>query len=111
MIQRGLQVLERNQERHQPLVFHQDCTMALLKWEPLFDIGRLGEIERHNATNEVFVLFQGHAVIFAIDGQDLQIGQTKHVAMYRVQHGIWHGLLATRPARSVSVEGSGYPLM
>ncbi len=104
MSQRGLQVYEWNAEGYQPLVFHHDWMVALLNWEPAFDLDKLGEIERHNETDEVFVLQKGHALLITIDEQGMQLADMTPGVLYNVRQGVWHGLLATRDARWVIVE-------
>jgi mannose-6-phosphate isomerase-like protein (cupin superfamily) len=101
---RGLAVHDWAREGYQPLVFHHDWMVARLNWEPAFDAVRLGEIERHNATDEIFVLTAGQAMIFTIDELGMQIEQMRPGVIYNVRQGVWHGLLATHEARWVIVE-------
>jgi len=101
----GLEVFRWEGEGYQPLVFFQDWQVALLNWEPVFDLHHLGEIERHNDTDEVFVLLRGSALLFTLmeDGQmqaeDMQLG-----VLYNVPAGVWHNLLSSRDAAWVIVE-------
>ena len=104
MTERGLQIHEWYQEGYQPLLFHHDWMVALLNWEPLFDLAKLGEIERHNHTDEVFVLLQGTAFIFTIDEQGMQTEEMLLGVIYNVRQGTWHGLISTHDARWVIVE-------
>jgi len=104
MTERGLQIHEWNQEGYQPLLFHHDWMVALLNWEPLFNLAKLGEIERHNHTDEVFVLIQGNAVIFTIDEQGMQTEEMLPGVIYNVRQGTWHGLISAHDARWVIVE-------
>ena len=88
-----------------PLVFSDDWQLALLNWEPSFSLENLGEIERHVASEEVFVLVHGRALLFVFDaaGQlassDMQPG-----VVHNVLRGSWHNLLATPDASWVIVE-------
>lgn len=92
---------------YQPLVFSDGWQAALLNWEPLFDLAHAGEIERHNQTDEVFVLWRGRALIFVSDGERLQAEEMKTGAIYNVPRGVWHNLLASRDASWVIVENRG----
>ncbi len=92
---------------YQPLVFSDGWQAALLNWEPLFDLAHAGEIERHNQTDEVFVLWRGRALIFVSDGERLQAEEMKTGAIYNVPRGVWHNLLASRDASWIIVENRG----
>ena len=89
---------------YQPLVFSDGWQAALLNWEPIFDLANAGEIERHNQTDEVFVLWRGRAVIFVSDGERLQVEEMQAGAIYNVPRGVWHNLLARRDASWIIVE-------
>jgi uncharacterized protein YjlB len=89
---------------YKPLVFFDGWQVALLNWEQLFDLDNAGEIERHNQTDEVFVLWRGRALIFTSDGERLQATQMQPGAVYNVPAGAWHNLLASRDASWIIVE-------
>lgn len=90
---------------YQPLVFSHDWMVALLNWEPIFDINNANEIERHNQSDEVFVLLRGQAVLFAgVDMDQLQMIAMKPGTVYNVLKGTWHNLLATKDAAWIIVE-------
>jgi len=100
-----LETYEWAGEGFAPLVFTEGWQAALLNWEPLFDRRNLDEIERHNHTDEVFVLLRGHAVLFTrADGGALEAVEMEAGKIYNVPAGIWHNLVATRDARFLIVE-------
>lgn len=101
---RGLKIHEWNEAGYQPLVFSHDWQVALLNWEPIFDLEKLGEVECHNQTDEVFVLVKGKAVLFTIDEQGMQIEEMKPGVIYNVCKGVWHNLTSTRDASWIIVE-------
>ena len=89
----------------EPLVFTESWQAALLNWEPLFDRANLDEIERHNHTDEVFVLLGGQAVIFTRrESEPLRAVEMETGKIYNVPAGVWHNLVATRDARFLIVE-------
>jgi mannose-6-phosphate isomerase-like protein (cupin superfamily) len=90
---------------YQPLVFSPDWQVALLNWEPLFERANLTEIERHNHSDEVFVLLHGQAVIFTRtdDSALLAVEMTPGI-VYNVPRGVWHNLVATRDVAFIIVE-------
>ncbi len=101
----GMQVFDWQGEGYQPLLFSHDWQVALLNWEPIFDLDKVGEIERHLQTDEVFVLLKGRAVLFTIDeaGQML-VEDMRLNTVYNVTQGSWHNLVSTRDASWLIVE-------
>lgn len=103
-----LQEFDWTGEGFAPLVFTERWQAALLNWEPLFDRRNLDEIERHNLTDEVFVLLRGQAVLFTkAEGGDagpLQAVAMKPGVIYNVPAGVWHNIVATRDVRFLIVE-------
>jgi hypothetical protein len=102
--ERGLEILHWNEVGYQPLVLSNDWQVALLNWEPIFDMDQAGEVERHNQTDEVFVLLKGNALIFTVDYQGLQTEDMKPGTVYNVRKGVWHNLISTRDASWIIVE-------
>lgn len=100
-----LEVYDWAGEGFAPLVFTEGWQAALLNWEPLFDRRNLDEIERHNKTDEVFVLLRGQALLFTrpADGA-LQAVEMKAGTIYNVPAGVWHNLVATRDVSFLIVE-------
>lgn len=71
------------------------------------------QIERHNETDEVFVLIRGKSILFAATGQgERGIGRIDNVEMeslrvYNVKRGVWHACALGSDAVVVVVENSG----
>lgn len=101
----GVEIHHWAQQGYQPLVFSHDWQVALLNWEPIFDLQQAGEIERHNRSDEVFVLVKGQAALFTLstDGEFVVSEMVPHY-IYNVTQGTWHNLIATRDATWVIVE-------
>ncbi len=91
----------------QPLVASHDWLVSILNWEPIFDLDKFGELERHNNTDEVFVLTRGQALLFTSDDKDLRVEEMIPGVVYNVLKGSWHNLLATRDASWIIVENQG----
>jgi hypothetical protein len=103
----GQEMYEWTDQGYSPLVFSHDWQVALLNWEPIFDLDKMGEIERHNNTDEVFVLIKGRAVLFSIDKEGLQVSDMHPGAIYNVLKGAWHNLISSRDATWIIVENRG----
>ena len=102
--QQALECHEWNGEGYRPLVFSDDWMVARLNWEPVFDPARLGEIERHMETDEVFVLWQGQAALFVVTEDGAHLVDMPPGTVYNVARGAWHNLVATRDASWIIVE-------
>ncbi|MBI5667639.1 MAG: hypothetical protein HZC41_06490 [Chloroflexi bacterium] len=90
---------------YKPLVFSDGWQVALLNWEPLFDRANLTEIERHNHSDEVFILMIGRAVLFTRrEGEALAAVEMTRGTIYNVPRGVWHNLVATRDVMFTIVE-------
>jgi ureidoglycolate hydrolase len=73
----------------------------------------IGQMERHNETDEVFVLMRGESVLFVATGQcECGIGRISNVKMdslrvYNVKRGVWHACALGSDAVVLVVENSG----
>jgi len=100
-----IKIYRWEQEGYKPLVYSDGWQVALLNWEPLFDRENLDEIERHNQTDEVFVLLRGWSVLFVrpesgtLEAIDMEPG-----VIYNVPKGVWHNLVASRDVAFLIVE-------
>ena len=100
-----LEIYDWSGEGFEPLVFTDKWQAALLNWEPLFDRVNLDQIERHNYTDEVFVLLRGQAVLFTRPEHGaLQAVEMTAGTIYNVPAGVWHNIVATRDVSFLIVE-------
>ena len=71
------------------------------------------QLERHNETDEVFVLMRGKAILFIATGQgEWGTGKINNVEMeslqvYNVKRGVWHACALGPDAVVLVVENSG----
>jgi mannose-6-phosphate isomerase-like protein (cupin superfamily) len=77
-----------------------------MNWEPRFDPGNLGKVERHNLTDEVFVLMRGQGLLFIDTDGTIQAIDMQPGFIYNVTAGTWHGVLGTHEASWLIVESS-----
>jgi hypothetical protein len=106
-VKKGQEVFQWSEQGYSPLVFSHDWQVALLNWEPIFDLEKMGEIERHNQTDEVFVLIKGQAALFTLTSEGMLVSDMTPGAVYNVTKGSWHNLISTRDAAWVIVENRG----
>jgi len=90
---------------YQPLLLQPNWMVSLLNWEPAAERANLKEIERHNQSDEVFVLLKGRSVLFVRqDGERLQAFDLKPGVIYNVPQGVWHNLVASKETTFLIVE-------
>lgn len=99
-----LEIWNYTEKGYKPLVFSAGWQVALLNWEPLFDLEKLCEIERHNQTDEVFVLWKGNAALFVNTADGMRVEDMQPGVIYNVPRGVWHNLVSTRDASWIIVE-------
>jgi mannose-6-phosphate isomerase-like protein (cupin superfamily) len=89
---------------YKPLVFFDGWQVAHLNWEPIYELENAGEIERHNQTDEVFVLWRGRAALFVSTPEGFCLEDMQPGVIYNVPRGVWHALLSTKDAAWIIVE-------
>lgn len=100
----SLEIFEYADEGYKPLVFFDGWQVALLNWEPCFDLPQAKEIEVHKDTDEVFVLWRGRGALFIKEGEGIRVEDLKPGVIYNVPAGVWHGCLASRDVSWIIVE-------
>ena len=100
----GLDILEHDGTEYRRLVNNARWTLASLNWAPRFDEKNLVEMERHNLTDEVFVLLQGKAALLV--GDRAERVEMEPLKYYNVRAGIWHHIIVSKDARVLVAENA-----
>lgn len=106
-----LEIHEYLGEGYKPLIDFNCWRVAVLRYLAELQPGRISYFERHNETDEVFVLLQGRAVLFMGQGDETveevfpQVMQ--HGVLYNVKRGAWHTAVLSREATILLVENRG----
>ena len=101
---KGLDILEHSGIEYRRLVNNAKWTLASLNWAPRFAESNLCELERHNLTDETFVLLQGSATL--IVGEKAERIDMQPLKYYNVRAGIWHHILVSEDARVLVAENA-----
>lgn len=94
----------------QPVVETANWLVALMNWSPRFDLSGWGTLERHNNTDEVFVLLKGRSVLFVDGGSGLEWLDMVPGVVYNVTQGTWHNVIGTADVQWLIVEGRPDPV-
>ena len=108
-----LEIAEYDGPGFKPLVIYEGWRAALLNDDPSkYRRDTVKQFERHNLTDEVFVLLQGNCTLLIGDGKgDDSVGNVTPVPLeplklYNVRRGVWHNLLGTEGMVLFVVENS-----
>ncbi len=89
-----LEIRSYDGEGYLPLIDFGSWRVAVLRYIDELEADRLDKMQRHDETDEVFVLLTGHCMLFLGDGE-AEIGAIHEVEMeplklYNVKRGTWH---------------------
>lgn len=86
-------------------------TVGIKNYKPANDKSLFNELERHNETDELFVLIAGACTLVYADGTD---GEMKFGAVsmergkvYNIPQGLWHNTITVPGTRMVLIEDPG----
>ena len=91
-----------------PLVDFGGWRVAVLNYSPDLLPENLTRMQRHNETDEVFVLLQGRCILFTGEGADevsaIYAEDLKPNRVYNVKQAVWHTHTLSRDAKVLVVE-------
>lgn len=93
---------------YQPIVDYEAWRVAILRYHPELEPNAIGTMQRHDETDEVFVLLSGRFILFLGEGKE-DIGAIHAVELeplkaYNVKKGTWHTHTLSRDAAVLIVE-------
>jgi len=89
-----LQVQQYGGDGYKPIIDYGAWRVAILRYHPELEANAISAMQRHDETDEVFVLLSGHCILFVGEGTD-QIAAVHSVDMqplkaYNIRKGAWH---------------------
>jgi ureidoglycolate hydrolase len=89
-----LEVREYDGIGYQPIIDYGAWRVAILRYHPELEPAAINSMQRHDETDEVFVLLQGRFILFIAEGDD-EVGAIHAVDLqplkaYNVKKGAWH---------------------
>ncbi len=100
----GLDIFENSGDGYSRVVSGSKWTVASLNYAPRFDERNIVDLERHNLTDETFVLLSGSATL--IVGDDAERILMEPLKIYNVRAGAWHNIVVSPDARVLVVENA-----
>ena len=100
----GVDEFEYRGEGYARQVNNAKWTLAALNYAPRFDEKNIVDLERHNLTDETFVLLEGEATLLVGEKAE-RVRMTPH-RLYNVRAGIWHNIVVSKDARVLVAENA-----
>jgi len=103
-----LEIREYTGEGYLPLIDYEQWRVAILRFIDELLPENLMEMQRHDETDEVFVLLQGKCILFLADGRDavntIYAEDMQPLKLYNVKCGSWHTHTLSKDAVVLIVE-------
>jgi|GEM_PF-123784 len=117
--ERFLEVRAYQGPGYQPLVDYGEWRVAILRWIDDLIPEKIEHFQRHDQTDEVFVLLGGRCILFLGEGEGsitrMHAVEMKPLTAYNVRKGCWHTHTLSQDAnilvienRDTTRENSGY---
>jgi len=93
---------------YQPMIDYKTWRVAILRYHEELEIQNIMTMQKHDETDEVFVLLNGNCTLF-VGGKGDQITEIDGIAMeplklYNVKKGVWHTHTLDKDATVLIVE-------
>ncbi|MEA2575595.1 MAG: hypothetical protein QOH93_2893 [Chloroflexia bacterium] len=103
-----LQVAEYGGEGYLPLIDYQQWRVAILRYIDELEPQNLTKMQRHDETDEVFVLLEGRCILFLGAGEErvmeVHAQDMAPLKLYNVKRGCWHTHTLSSDATVLIVE-------
>jgi hypothetical protein len=111
-----IEVAQYSGEGYQPLIEYGAWRVAVLRYSSEADEPELvSKMQRHNETDEVFVLIQGKCILFLGEGEETITKiipvDMEPLKFYSIKQSVWHAHIVSKDAAVVIVENADTSLM
>ena len=105
-----IESFEFTSEGMQRVYENEKWTVGIKNWKPANDITGINCLERHNETDELFVLINGGCtLIFAnetADGLELEAVTMEPHRVYNIPATLWHNTVTQKDTKMILIEDS-----
>lgn len=103
-----IQSFEMNGEGMQRVYENEKWTVGIKNWKPANDITGTTCLERHNKTDELFVLLSGRCTLISaeeIDGElKMEALEMEPFKVYNIPQSLWHNTVTQKDTKMVLIE-------
>jgi ureidoglycolate hydrolase len=108
MDEKMLEIREFTGPGYQPVIDFSMWRVAILNYIDEIHPEKIEKMERHNETDEVFVLIKGQGILFLGEGDQRVIKIHTQVLepgkIYNVKRGVWHSIVLSKVGSVLIVE-------
>lgn len=105
-----IQVLEFSGEGMNRVYENEKWMVGIKNWKPANDITGIDCVERHNQTDELFVLLSGTCVLVYANEKDGELEfdavKMEPFKVYNIPRSLWHNTVTTRDVKLILIEDS-----
>ena len=92
-------------------VFENEKWMVGIKnWKPMNDIKNINNLERHNETDELFILLSGRCTLLYANetekGLDIRAVDMEPLKVYNIPRSLWHNTVTEKDTKLALIEDS-----
>ncbi|MGM0378609.1 MAG: hypothetical protein ACQEQE_02585 [Bacillota bacterium] len=103
-----LEIEKYDKDGYKPIVDYDKWRVAILNYHKELLVKNIDKMQKHNETDEVFVLLKGKCTLFLANG-DKEIGKIykkdmKPFKAYNIKKGVWHTHTLSKEAKVLIVE-------
>jgi hypothetical protein len=103
-----LEIREYRDEGYQPLIDYGDWRVAILRYIDELLPENIGKMQRHDETDEVFVLLKGRCILYIGEGKDcvtsILAQDMEPLKLYNVKRSSWHSHTLSEDATVLIIE-------
>ena len=103
-----IQSFEMNGEGMQRVYENEKWTVGIKNWKPANDITGLACLERHNKTDELFVLLSGRCTLISAEETDgelkMEALEMEPFKVYNIPQSLWHNTVTQKDTKMILIE-------
>ena len=86
-------------------------TLGIKNWKPANDVAELDCIEKHNQTDELFILIEGRCILLQAtettnNGLEIEKIEMEANKLYKIPQGLWHNTVTWPDTKLIIAENS-----
>lgn len=89
-----LEIRDYDGDGYQPIIDYDAWRVAILRYHPELEPEAITTMQRHDETDEVFVLLAGRCILFLGEGETqidvLHAVDMQSLKAYNIKRGVWH---------------------
>lgn len=103
-----LEIQQYGGDGYKPIIDYGAWRVAILRYHPELEPHAISAMQRHDETDEVFVLLSGHCILFIGEGADrieaVHAADMQPLKAYNIRKGAWHTHTLSHDATVLIVE-------